>query len=418
MIQSKDTPDLDIGSIKSKPTDSLVCKMNNRLNGLYYYYLEEFLYGEEGKDNTTILGTTDAICSVVYVPFFKIDANQLTKIPYDTDRFGEITPDSSLLDTKPNVFRINPLYTNSEITLISKKLYNLQKPTNTTLRNWYYETKLHDYPYRTIIFYSNVFDKFEVIPHLIDNQRLSTHNTIKLNCCCPVSAQGNFYLNVQGYKDNTTNSDNILERYFVNNSFDIPNTSSAYSRFMSTQKAQTSVNLGAKLINSAMTPVRNAVNSGTLLGAGIGAGFGVVEGAINAGISIAENLAMKQDLITTPNSLISAGSDIISRLGVSHETYVYAGELTITDEYKERLGDYFAMYGYKQNKIMNIKNQLRSRYYYNYIKTIGCNLNGDIPMNYINEIKNIFDNGITLWHVDRNGGKFKNYEFDNTEVDT
>lgn len=59
------------------------------------------------------------------------------------------------------------------------------------------------------------------------------------------------------------------------------------------------------------------------------------------------------------------------------------------------------MYGYKQNKVLPIFNMTRSRYYFNYIKTIGCNITGDIPRKYLNKLKSIFDNGVTLWHADR-----------------
>ena len=76
------------------------------------------------------------------------------------------------------------------------------------------------------------------------------------------------------------------------------------------------------------------------------------------------------------------------------------------------------MYGYKQNKLINISwNFLRSRYYFNYIKTVGMNLESrGVPKQYIEQIKSIFDNGITLWHVDREGVAMNDYQYENIEM--
>ena len=54
------------------------------------------------------------------------------------------------------------------------------------------------------------------------------------------------------------------------------------------------------------------------------------------------------------------------------------------------------MYGYSTNtlKIPNLNNRPN----WNYIKTIGINIVADIPQEDLQTIKNIFDNGVTLWH--------------------
>lgn len=70
----------------------------------------------------------------------------------------------------------------------------------------------------------------------------------------------------------------------------------------------------------------------------------------------------------------------------------------IRPEFVTIIDDFFNMYGYatKRVKIPNIN----SRPFWNYVKTIGCNVfpndNGLSSMA-INVIKNIFDNGITFW---------------------
>lgn len=65
-------------------------------------------------------------------------------------------------------------------------------------------------------------------------------------------------------------------------------------------------------------------------------------------------------------------------------------------EYLKIIDDYFTMYGYKVNsvKIPNIT----GRPNWNYVKTINANILGNIPQEDIQELKNIFDNGVTFWH--------------------
>ena len=60
------------------------------------------------------------------------------------------------------------------------------------------------------------------------------------------------------------------------------------------------------------------------------------------------------------------------------------------------IDNYFTMYGYKVNRL-KVPN-IYGRENWNYVKTIGANIEGDIPEEDINELKNIFNAGVTLWH--------------------
>lgn len=70
--------------------------------------------------------------------------------------------------------------------------------------------------------------------------------------------------------------------------------------------------------------------------------------------------------------------------------------LAVNSQNLEMIDNYFTMYGYKVNDIK--VPSLYSRTDWNYIKTSGCNLTGAIPIDCINIIKQMFDNGTTLWH--------------------
>ena len=86
-------------------------------------------------------------------------------------------------------------------------------------------------------------------------------------------------------------------------------------------------------------------------------------------------------------------------------------EMRAKTEYLQAIDDYFSMFGYKVNsvKIPNVTGRTN----WNYVKTINCNLLGDIPQEDMQKIKSIFDKGITFWH---NPTTFLDYSQSNTIV--
>lgn len=84
---------------------------------------------------------------------------------------------------------------------------------------------------------------------------------------------------------------------------------------------------------------------------------------------------------------------------------------TIKYEYAKIIDNYFDMFGYKVNdvKIPNIT----GRQNWNYVKTIDCNFDGDIPQTDLNIIKAMFNGGVTLWH---NPANILNYSLSNNIV--
>ena len=86
-------------------------------------------------------------------------------------------------------------------------------------------------------------------------------------------------------------------------------------------------------------------------------------------------------------------------------------KMTCRAEYIKCIDNYFSMFGYKVNtlKIPNIS----GRSNWNYVKTLGCNITGDIPQSDLQAIKAIFDRGITIWH---NPSTFLDYSQNNNIV--
>ena len=88
--------------------------------------------------------------------------------------------------------------------------------------------------------------------------------------------------------------------------------------------------------------------------------------------------------------------------------YIDVRPMSVKAEYARIIDDYFSVTGYATNRV-KIPN-ITGRRNWNYVKTIGCYIEGDIPQGDLNEIKSMFDKGITLWH---NPATFADYSQNN-----
>ena len=174
---------------------------------------------------------------------------------------------------------------------------------------------------------------------------------------------------------------------------------------------------------------QNAVNmetqwKSTLVSAGvdfIGGGMvgstvgGVIGGLIAGGVAASKEIistAREQHLAKTKANFIpdqvqgntNAGDFVWSKYR-SPFTYI---PMCIKPEYAQCIDEFFSQFGYKCNrvKIPNVK----GRRNWNYVKTVGCYIQADIPQDDLAEIKNMFNNGITIWH---DPAQFGNYGADN-----
>ena len=86
----------------------------------------------------------------------------------------------------------------------------------------------------------------------------------------------------------------------------------------------------------------------------------------------------------------------------------------ITPEFATIIDDYFTMFGYATNKV-KVPNRT-ARPEWNYIKTIGCKIqginagNGGLPASAAEEIENIYNNGVRFWS---NPSHIGNYSYNN-----
>ena len=402
---------------------------------LYFYYMgDDINSGNEYENWNTeytnaVLGNCSAIQSVQYVPFLRKDDLMLNAVPYDIARFGQLQASHPKLDFAPYVYRVKALTTQVK-SIGSFKCYSPSKSIGGT-RNWRNESRLYNYPYQFAMITDHLNPPMEIKYHLVPSSQANVKviQTISDRC--------SYGIYVEGYKGDNGQ----LEAMVSGEAHELPCSSSAYNQWFASNKNQVAQNVrnmsetaflqNGNIIDNQKYNILNSTVGliGSALSGNIGGMASSVIGGFqnnmnmnfqqrmnNVGVQqqVAMNLAQQQDLRNTPNTIISMGSDVyygLAKGGFSLDVYKFG----LTNEYNQKLGDYFAMYGYKQNKVMNINTQ--NRYYYNYIKTVGANIQSSkIPRSHLEELKTIFDNGVTIWHTFRDGVTVGDYSMDNREV--
>ena len=158
--------------------------------------------------------------------------------------------------------------------------------------------------------------------------------------------------------------------------------------------------MGSQLLSTAVDAGAGLI--GTLVSAGIGmpvsAGIEftrTITGLIsNIGQNCADEIEAKNKINEFFNTKVS-GDEALSQGQLSW----FFQRVSVAKAEAEQIDNYFTMFGYAQNKIMNVRTYLNSsvRPKFNYIKTVGFSVQGEMENDYKNEINRIFDNGITFW---------------------
>ncbi len=397
--------------------------MGNIPVGLYYYCIPR-----EKISSATYLGFVDTIQSLTYNPFIEVDdMSTIVECSFDSDRYG--SPKGGI----PKCYRMSGFDT------IDKQLYELNTFPDNDNGLPTFEPKLYTFPFRYFMITDYMNTPLVIKPELCENK------TLKLRVkATNIATESKYNLYVNGYKGDYNGNLNGI----VNNSpLMLPVLSSAYSQFLATSSAsfnqgninamlENDLSLKQGLATNSLNYKQNTTNNYMQgLSSGLGAiaslfslNFGgVVNGAMGvaqAGINqhfntLSNNLNNSQlkeqnklsnfevssmanakttDLINTPNSIKTTGNDTLFNL-VNSNRKIDIIEFALDFRYKHRIYDYFVKYGYKVNKWEKIN--VNSRRYFNFIKTNTCNIVGDeIPHEYLEEIKDIFNRGVTIWHVD------------------
>lgn len=164
-------------------------------------------------------------------------------------------------------------------------------------------------------------------------------------------------------------------------------------------------------IGNALSGIVGGVAAGvTGNAAGVAASaVGIARGAADGQMQLAAIMAKQKDIDNEPPQLTKMGSNTAFDFGNGYSGF-YILRKQIKPEYQKKLADYFKVYGYKINEV-KIPN-FATRASWNYIQTNACNITGDFNAEDLNDLKSVFDSGITLWHTDDVG----NYDLGNEVV--
>lgn len=127
-------------------------------------------------------------------------------------------------------------------------------------------------------------------------------------------------------------------------------------------------------------------------GVGTTVGAGMVAGGIG---TILNTLNTKKQHAMIPDQALGNTNvgDYSYQFGLTNLEFK---RMSIKNEYAQIIDKFMDLYGYKVNitKVPNIT----GRRNWNFVKTIGCNIHLYAPQSDVDELKSMFDDGLTLWH--------------------
>lgn len=407
-----------MSKIEALDSDSSI--MNNLPLGYYYYYIPS-----NNLDYGKFLGVCSAIESLTYNPFLSDENVTYLEATYDNERYGDINKGTCTIKRIMSCSEIQEELSNNI------NLFDL---------NSSFDLKLQFYPFTYYIITDYMNEPLLIKPQLVYN----TNN--KLIIKIETSAiSGRYRLYVENNKNDMNGK---LEGINNNITYQLPVTSSAYSQFYASSMSSFNNNISNSLIENDMT-LRQNTNTATLntkqteFNAGLTAIASLLSGNLTGVVSSGVSLIQQQekldnlinnlneqnkfkeneiissknakinDLLNTPNSIKTSGNDSIFNLTINNRK-IDVIKYTITPQYKKRINNYFKRYGYAFNDyaIPNIY----SRHDFNFLKCSVCHLISEtIPREHQEEIKQIFESGITLWHLE-NGATPLDYSVTNNPV--
>lgn len=306
-----------------------------------------------------------------------------------------------------------------------------------------YNNKLYTYPFSFITISNNTGSNI-----ILKRELLEDKNVLDYKLECLISPNVSVHLTPLNYSGRSVSYDDSIAMNdyplcsWVNDTYSNWSAQHSHSLEAQSQNALLSLKTANKIsdnnYNTASTLndmslgkslFNTAVGGATsMLGGNIAGGLtSLATGGINAGIdysmaSISNNNARKNARISSMSSYQSAVNSLMASVEdmkiapnscrgdtLSNGLEIARGNadfhidaMSIRREYAQIIDLYFQQFGYKLNTIDSPKRYLRTREKWNYIKTLNCSVFGrNIPLEDIEVINAIFNNGITFWHADK-----------------
>lgn len=121
-------------------------------------------------------------------------------------------------------------------------------------------------------------------------------------------------------------------------------------------------------------------------------------GAFSGFESIANVMLQESQARKQPNQLTSITDGAMDRILFNNGIRIKL--LTMDDDHKEMARSYWNMYGYPIKKLRYPSSTIDTGKTHKFIKTLDCNVDGYISQEYLQEITNLYNRGITFWKSD------------------
>lgn len=332
--------------------------------------------------------TSDAIVNLYMIPSCCVNIN------WDTGNLA-----TGGLPTSVNGNSLYPIYNYYE-----SDEYQLQQPSVLSGEYVPVNKKLFTYPF-SFFYVSNKVGE-DVVYHYedfpVENIQGNTARTITYKKALVPSASLSAKLYFTKYKNYTDSTPYGTKMYNYGVNFPKIPVCAWTTDYYTNWLTQNGVNVAV-----------NAVGSITSSAIGLGASLltGNAMGTISSGIGLATSIGNTIGEIhkaqTTPPQAhgdINTGDFQFCFQRSSISFY----QMSVKPEMARIIDNYFSCYGYKVNRV-KIPN-ITGRRNWNFVKTQGCYIKANIPQEDLQEIKSMFDNGITLWH---NANTFMDYSQNN-----
>ena len=333
---------------------------------------------------------------------------------YDSDSKTITIPDTNqfvfdVVSLKSDIGSIMEVQKITTFSALSKEVStNKYKLNNVDVSN-VKESKLLMYPYTVLVLDDFKGNRQEFKLEYIESKQLllrwkgsvgiSNFNTIAPS---NYNKEQNSNLSLQ-----TSNEDALIS----DQPNDVPILADMLSAYLQGEKnsiknrqSQLQFNSMANLIGQGASTIASTA-TGNYLGTFAGL-TNMVQGAGNTVYELQGINAKMKDINNIPPQLQKQGSNTNYNYGNRYNG-VFAMIKQIKPEYKKILEDFFHMFGYKTNEL-KIPN-FHTRQHFNYIETKSCTITGNFNNNDLQKLKNVFNNGITLWHTNDIG----NYNLSN-----
>lgn len=257
------------------------------------------------------------------------------------------------------------------------------------------------YPYNYLTLHNSNGSKIDLKIENFYNIRYSNENIATLHTYyspsmdCALSVAPKFY-EYSGTGDIDVNAVNFDYAVDFNNFPQIAFKTDEFSIYLATHSNSLKMNK-LKSDVSILQGVANTVTSGN-----VNSLFNAEMGAMSYRATLTDTLGR---LHSKTHGQPSGGIELRSK-----SAGIRIAKKSVTPEYLTYIDNYFSMYGYNVSIVKNPQNSMKTRPNWNYIETRDINIAGDIPDDDLNNLKSMFNSGVTLWH---NAATFGDYSQNN-----